>query len=210
MKTIIRTSLLFCILAFGLAGCRSKQAPTVEPTPAAEEVAPQWINVQIPVRLEVSQPVDFAVNGTAAMVRGKYIYMSFRLLGFEIAQAYADPNEFDIVIKPQKNWLQEPMGDRLKSRHLDFVTLQDAMLGNPKALEAVVPSSISVERTGTKTAPEFRFETKLKGMTVDVKISWDLEDARWNVERPATFSAPSAGSGYSKMTLKNATNLLGK
>lgn len=209
MKTILRTSLLVCILAFGLAGCRSKQATVAEPVPE-EELIPQWDNVQIPVTLDISQPVSFTVNGTATMVRGEYIYMSFRLMGFEVAQAYMDPHEADLVIKPMKTWIQEPVSDRLSSRNTDFVTLQEAMLGDPKSLEAIVPSSVSVKRMGTATAPSFRAQTKLKGMTFDMTVSWDIDDARWDVARPATFKAPAPGSGYSKTTLKNATNLLGK
>lgn len=207
MKNILRSSLLICILAFGVAGCRSRQAQVVDSAPT-EEVTPQWSNVRMPVRLDVTEPVNLSVNGTATMVRGEYIYMSFRFMGFEVAQVYVNPDEFDFVIKPQKTWLQEPMGDRLTSRNTDFLTVQEAMLGNPMALEAIVPKSVSLKRSGTATVPEFSIHTKLSGMAVDLTVSWNLNEARWNVERPAAFTAP--GSGYSKMTLKKATNLLGK
>ncbi len=208
MKKILRTTLLVGLMLVGLAGCRSAKKAADQPGRIAQpEVVetPKWENVTFPVRLNIIQPMGFALNGTATLVRDKYIYVSFRMLGFEIAQAYVSPEQMDLVMKqPQKMWIEEPMANRFKEHKLSFSVLQEALLGDV-AVRDELPALLQCG--GTETAPQFRLQTKMKGMQLDVVLECMLDDARWNVDRPATFSAPG---GISKSTIQNAAALLGR
>ncbi len=201
------TFILGLLAVFILAGCRSqKQTSTAPVEPAAEE--PTWANVSMPVRVSIVEPVKFALNGTATMVRGEYVLVSFRTFGFEVATVCLTPEELNLVMKmPSKVWVQEPVGERLRSRGLQFSTLQEAMLGNNSVLSRL-PKSVDVAMGGTETAPEVTLKTTLKGKKFEVTLAWDLDAAKWNRENPATFSTP--GSGYKRMTLESAAKMLGK
>ncbi|MDE7335271.1 MAG: DUF4292 domain-containing protein [Muribaculaceae bacterium] len=207
MKKILRITLFAALLTLGLAGCRSSKNATEVPDTVQPSVVetPQWNNVTFPVRVNIIQPLGISLNGTATLVRDQYVYVSMRMLGFEVAQFYVTPGGIDLVAKqPQKMWVEEPMGDRLKSADVDFLTIQEALLGNREA-QAKLPASLQCG--GSETAPQFRLQTKLKNMQVDVVLDCQLADARWNVERPANFSAPS---GIAKTTLQNAAGSLGR
>lgn len=189
MKATTKVIALVALLAVGFSGCRSKQAVETSVQPAPEEqVVEKWRNVQMPVSLIINQPLGMSLSGTATMVNNQYIYMSFRLLGFEVAQANLTPDEVDFVLKqPEKIWLKEPVGDKLAAMDLTFEKLQQMMLDDD----------------------EYSLKTTAAGRNIDVTLRWNRDDARWNVERPAAFSAP--GSNYKKMTLQSAkTKLLGK
>lgn len=187
MKPTTKVIALVALLALGFTACRSKQVvdTTVEPAPD-EQVVEQWRNVQMPVSLIINQPLGMSLSGTATMVNNQYIYMSFRLLGFEVAQANLTPDEVDFVLKqPEKIWFKEPVGNRLENMGLTFEKLQQIMLDDE----------------------EYSLKTTAGGKTVDVTLRWRRDDARWNIVRPARFAAP--GENYKKMTLQNAKKFLG-
>lgn len=187
MKATTKVIAVIALLALGVAGCRSKQAveTSVEPAPG-EQVVERWKNVQMPVTLIMNQPLGISLNGTATMVNDQYIFMSFRMLGFEVAQANLTPDEVDFILKqPDKIWLKEPVGDRLESMGLTFGKLQQMMLDDD----------------------EYSLKTTASGKTIDVTLRWRRDDARWNIESPARFSAP--GGNYKKMTFQSAKKLIG-
>lgn len=187
MRKIIKYIAIIAVAALGLTGCRSKQAAATDVAVEEQQVVGQWNNVQMPVRLLINQPMGISLNGTATMVRNDYIYMSFRMFGFEVAQANVTPEEFNFVMKqPDKVWFKELVGDRLQRIGLTFEKLQQIMLDDD----------------------EYSLKTTANGKTIDATLSWSRDDARWNVERPARFTAP--GENYKKMTLESAKQLLGK
>ncbi len=188
MNQFARYIIIALFAAFMFTGCRSKRAaaPAAD-SEAVELVTGRWSNVQMPVRLTINQPMGLVLNGTATMVRNEYIYMSFRMFGFEVAQANVTPDEFDFVMKqPDKVWFKEPLGNRLEQVGFTFEKLQQIMLDDD----------------------EYSLKTTANGKTIDATLSWSRDDARWNVERPARFSSP--GENYKKMTLESAKQFIGK
>lgn len=203
MKTL--KLLLPVLILLALAGCRSqKQVTPEQPVEPVEE--PTWTNVTMPVRVTIAEPLKFSLNGTATMVYGQYVLVSFRTFGFEVATVCLTPDNLDMVMKlPQKAWIHEPVGDRLKSRGLKFTALQEAMLGNREVFSRL-PKSVDVTVGGTENAPEVTLKTTLKGRKLETSIAWDLNAAKWNQENPARFTTP--GSGYSPMSLESAMKIL--
>lgn len=204
MKKLIQ-SLIAILLIFAIAGCKSKQQETVVEPVAEEEVA--WHNVTLPVKVSVVKPQKMSFNGTATIVRGEYVYMSFRLLGFEVGAMNITPDEVDVVIKQlSKVWLQESISDKLKQYNVSFTTLQDAMLGDKNALNKL-PDAVNFTVGGSETAPAITFSTTVKNVALEATLTWTMESAKWDTDSPATFTEP--GSGYNKVSLQQAAKLLG-
>lgn len=202
LRFIFPLLLLLC-----MAGCRSAKQPAPEIEPEGGE-EPTWTNVTMPVKVSISEPVHFTMNGTATMVRNEYVLVTFRYFGFDVASLCLTPESIDMVVKmPQKAWLHEPIGDRLTKRGLQFSTLQEAMLGNRSVLK-LLPESIDVTPGGSETSPEITVRTTVRGRKIEVSLSYNLEAAKWNRQNPPHFTAP--GSDYTKMTLESAVKLLGR
>lgn len=200
---------LYLIIALAvllpLGGCRSGKQ-------GAEKLAEQeaaWSNVSIPVKVTVVKPQKLpSLSGTATMVRGKYVLISLRMLGFEVGQFYATPSEADVVLRqPRKLWLQTSIEDRLKRWKMPFTALQETLLGNRDFI-GKLPSEIKVDFSGSEEQPSVIVTGKAKGREIEVELSWNLKSAKWNVSSPKTFSAP--GSSYTKGTFEQALKSLGK
>lgn len=206
MKKLFCITLFVALIVTGFNACRSaKNAPVAEPVQPEEVEAQKWDNVTFPVRVNILQPMSFTLNGTATMVRDKYIYVSMRMLGFEVAQFYVTPDELDVVMKqPQKMWIQEQIGDRLQDHGISLLTLQEALLGERSA-QSKLPQTLQCG--GTDDLPIFRVQTKIKNTQVDMMLECRLEDLHINVAGPADFKAPT---GIAKTTIQKASTVLGK
>ncbi|MDE6146332.1 MAG: DUF4292 domain-containing protein, partial [Muribaculaceae bacterium] len=148
--------LLLLLVAFTaialLPSCRSKKSAVETNAQISAEEA-TWKNVTVPVRLELLEPQKISFSGRATLVRDEYVYISVRMLGFEVAQLYVSPTEADVVIKQiNKMWIQEPIGEKFARLNLPFQVLQEAMLGEPKAIERL-PKNLDLTVSGTKTSP---------------------------------------------------------
>ncbi len=201
MKHLIRIIAVLILLA-PVAGCRSSKQPKVE-----QEEQTSWSNVSMPVKIRVIQPKKFTFSGTATMVRGKSMLITLRFLGFEVGQAYLTPDMADVVLRqPSKIWLREPIGERLQRVGIDFATLQETLLGNRRLLSKV-PESIDLTVAGTELRPAVMVKTELKGKPVEVELTWDLEQAKWNQTDPPIFKVP--GSGYRQTDAATLMKLVG-
>lgn len=191
--------ILLSIVALALGACKSKQevAPVIEPA--------KWQNVSMPVTVTIDQPMSLTLNGTLTMVRGEYALVSFRTFGFEVASAEVTPRELNFAMKmPSKMWVNEPVGDRLKSRNIDFTQLQDDFVSE-NAPQISIPGLSVSTKNGTTT---IHVSTTAKGMKLSASMSYNINNAKWDVEKPATFSTP--GSDYRKLDLRSAAKALGK
>lgn len=208
MKKLLPIFITLSLIVLGLAGCRSrKEAVPAPPVPELVKVEePTWKNVTLPVRVSMVKPQKFAFNGTATMVRGEYVYISIRMLGFEVGSVYLTPEEADLVVKQlMRIWVQEPVGDRLKKAGVNFTALQETLLGDRTLLKKL-PAGVDLTFAGSETNPEVLLKTKLKGREVEVALSWDLDAAKWNRDNPATFRAP--GGDIRKVSASDALKLI--
>lgn len=198
MKKIL--SYLFLLLTvLSLPACRSKKAAESEGLLSREEAT--WRNVTVPVRFELLEPQNVGLSGRLTMVRGEYVYVSLRMLGFEVAQIYVSPTEADVVVKQMNRmWIQEPMTERFATFDLPFSTLQEALLGRKDAVEKL-PGGLDLTVGGTDKSPVLTLKVNARGKTLMGRMTLSLSDAQWDSARPAGFSAP--GSDYKKIGLKD-------
>lgn len=195
--------ILLPLLLIAMPSCRSKSnvAGGDSALTGQQEEAP-WQNVSVPVKVELLEPVAFSISGRATMVRGEYVLVSMRMLGFEVGQVYVTPEELDIVVKQlDKMWIQQPIGERFHKLGLPFSTLQDALLGDEAAIERL-PESLGAVASGSGKSPSLTLTTTAKGKRIRARLTVSLSEAQWDQPTPAKFSTP--GSSYKKTTLTEA------
>lgn len=181
----------------------------VHPSPAGQEgmVEKEWHNVTVPVKVELLQPKKMSLSGTATMVRGEYVLISLRFFGFEVGRVCVTPTDADVVLKqPSKIWLHESVDKAIKKLGIDFVTLQETLLGDRTVLKKV-PRNFKVDIAGTDQRPTVTVSTTLKGKPAQVCLSWELDKAKWNQSNPRTFETP--GSGYTQTTVEQLMKMVG-
>lgn len=192
------------VLLLPLGACRSGSNAVKQSERELETAT--WQNVTLPVKVAISKPYSVSFNGTATLVRGKYVLISLRFLGFEVGQLHITPEEADVVLKqPSKIWMQTSVGERLKKSGLSFTALQETLMGNRDFLSRL-PREINVEFSGTEKNPRVRVWGTFKGKQIDATLSWELSSAKWDTTSPRTFSTP--GSKYRKTTLEGALKAL--
>ena len=191
--------LLVALMGLTFPSCHSKKEVAGSETIANEDA--RWKNVSVPVKLELLEPQRLTLSGKATMVRGEYVYISMRMLGFEVGQLYLTPQEADIVIKQlNKMWIQEPAGNALTRLDVPFTVLQEAMLGNPDAISRL-PENVDLTVGGTKETPVLTMRINKGTQTVMGRMTLSLADARWDESSPAGFVTP--GKEYTRLGIKD-------
>ena len=121
--------------AGGLSG--EAEAPVSHSTAPMAELAAMalaasysdWTDVQMPVRMELTAPKNFAISGRASMVRGKAIYISMRMLGLEVASVYIDTDTVVVMEKLKKTAYVESLPKFTAAFGLTVGDIQDLLLG---------------------------------------------------------------------------------
>ncbi len=201
----MKKSLIIILLSlFALAilpSCRSnKEISTITPELTVKET--RWRNVNVPVKLEVTEPQRITIAGRLSMVRNEYALISLRMLGFEVGQIYVTPEEADVIVKQvNKVWIQEPLADRLKALNVPFVTLQEALLGNQEAIDAL-PAGLGLSLSGSKEKPVLTLKLSPKGKPLVGSMTVNLNEAEWDATRVGAFYRPKE-SEYKKVSLRD-------
>lgn len=191
-----RLHLLIIIIACAaLAGCRSgKEAaegstslfdsPEISLTQRAEalaEASGEWSELNVPLKVEIKNPFAISGSGRAYMRRGKDIYISIRVLGFEVAVVYVDGKTVNIADKFNRRYLSEPIENILGTASITIADIQDLLLGR-----------VFVNGKGTFDA----------SMLNEVKLA-RASGSQWTI----TPKSKVAGATYS-FSIDNATNAL--
>lgn len=90
-----------------------------------------WTRVKLPVTLGLDSPGRFSVSGTAQIERGESVFMSFRMLGFEVAQLYVTDTRVMLIDKYHRKYVEEPTSTLLKGVNITIDDVQSLLLGQP-------------------------------------------------------------------------------
>lgn len=178
-----------------LAGCRSgKDALRGESSPqlgadvsltqraeALAQTAGEWNELNLPVKVELKSPFSISGSGRAYMRRGQDIYISIRMLGFEVLVVYIDSKTVNVADKFNHRYLSEPIDQLLGNVSLTVADIQDLILGR-----------VFVNGIGTFSA----------SMLDKVSLARS-SDSQWTI----TPKNKVAGASYS-FSVDNATNVL--
>lgn len=88
-----------------------------------------WQSVEVPVRLSVIAPASMDISGRMKMVRGEVVYISLRMIGFEVGKVMLTPDSLFISVSPKKLYVAEPLA--AVSRYVTLSNLQDILTGVP-------------------------------------------------------------------------------
>lgn len=136
-----------CLLAgmsISLIGCGSKKqaqstspAQTVTTFTAADThksldaYSRPWDKLRMPLTVRLSQPKSVSISGTATMVRGKSLTLSFRVFGMEVAVLYLTQDSLLAIDKFHKRYVMEPLAPVLGGFPVNIDNVQDLLTGRP-------------------------------------------------------------------------------
>ncbi len=238
MKKIIT----YCALALILSGChKGPKAPTnvgdIGPGQPINEVFAllentysEWEDVQMPVALSMSVPEKLSISGRATMVRDSAIYLSLRMMGMEVAQAYANPDSVWVVDKYHKKYLQESLSTLCGSYQMALDDIQDCLLGQAFPIDdsgvtgeykldvevpwltglyfvrmdpprAVAFSYAEMQETPAGLATDLvNISARMDSLSMSALIQWNFDKAQWNTGRTVEFKRP--GEQYKRVALE--------
>lgn len=89
----------------------------------------EWDDVTVPVKVTLTSPKSMSVSARAVMKRNRWISLSMRMFGFEVASAWIDNDSVHVVDRYHKNYLSESTAKAFGSVGLKVSDLQDMLLG---------------------------------------------------------------------------------
>ncbi|MDE7449369.1 MAG: DUF4292 domain-containing protein [Paramuribaculum sp.] len=91
----------------------------------------QWTRVKLPVTFGLETPARFSVTGTAQIERGESVFVSFRMLGFEVAQLFVTDDRIVLIDKYHRKYVEESTSKLLNGVNVTVDDLQSLLLGQP-------------------------------------------------------------------------------
>lgn len=105
-----------------------KARPVSQVQSLAESYA-GWQTFYAPFTLHAAKPMNVSVSGRASMVRNEFIFLSFRMLGFEVATVYIDSDSAVVADKYHKMMASAPLDALTSHTGMTVGELQDILLG---------------------------------------------------------------------------------
>ena len=212
--TSLRLHAAICVilasLSFILPSCRSGRAVT-QPQTSFEVKNDTWSNFYAPVTVEINRPLSLAVSGRASMENGKYIHLSMRFLGMEMAVVYIDADSVYFVDKYHHYLFAESLQKVLGSKYADMTIkdLQSFILGQKKIPDnnyvKVTPSGYISSPAG-QVASRMALDIETSKIDIDGSWEWSQYEVKWNdASRSVSFTPPS---NYTVITLDNLESFL--
>ncbi|MCM1333133.1 MAG: DUF4292 domain-containing protein [Bacteroides sp.] len=90
---------------------------------------PAWTDVEVPLNIDISSPVNFSISGRAKMVRGNVVDISLRMLGFEVGRLYLNSDSVFGYVKMSKTCIAESLGDLTAQIPMNISNVQDLLTG---------------------------------------------------------------------------------
>lgn len=141
MKNIL-FGILMMLLVVLMAACSAKKNVSESGRPSLQkramnvsEVASlaqrysNWETFHAPFSMRSTEPLPMSVSGRATMVRDRYIYLSLRMVGFEVACVYVDTDSCFFVDKYHKMLVTESLRSVTARTGLTVGDIQDLLMG---------------------------------------------------------------------------------
>lgn len=88
-----------------------------------------WQTLEVPVKVNISSPMKFSCSARMQMIRGRWLGISVRMLGFEVAYLTADNDSLHAYVKVQKRYVSESISRLFASSGYNLSNVQDLLLG---------------------------------------------------------------------------------
>lgn len=167
MKKIIYIFLATATLMTALSACHSSKSSVSESgdtTPSGDRAAKfdlakvidavpaEWTTLQVPLTIEMESPASFKAGAKAYMTRDSSIYLSFTILGMEMAAVQITNDSVLGVDKLHKRYVAESISSITANYPVSVSTFQDMLMG-----QIFLPG---VNTLTEKNLKEFKLRTK--------------------------------------------------
>ncbi len=88
-----------------------------------------WTDIEVPISIDISSPVNFNISGRAKMINGKSVDISLRMLGFEVGRLYINADSVFGYIKMSKTGIAESLGDLTAQIPINISNVQELLTG---------------------------------------------------------------------------------
>ena len=89
----------------------------------------EWQTLEVPVKVSIASPMKFSCSARMQMIRGRWLGISVRMLGFEVAYLTADNDSVHAYVKVQKRYVSESISRLFASSGYNLSNVQDLLLG---------------------------------------------------------------------------------
>ncbi len=130
--TMAIASLLFACSSTRNIVEQSKHDESIQPRSIIAQLAESyndWNDVNLPISIDIAQPVNFGFSGRATMIRNESIHISMRVFGMEVAVVHIDNDSTLVVDKFHKYICSVPTSKLTGNNKFTISDLQDMMLG---------------------------------------------------------------------------------
>ncbi|MBD5191306.1 MAG: DUF4292 domain-containing protein [Bacteroidales bacterium] len=169
MKKTLYILLTAVILLTGVSSCKSTRQSSQSQTglPSASgsgkpdmaavigSESASWTTLQVPMTLTTTTPASFKAGAKVYMTRDSSIYISFTVLGMEMAAIQVTNDSIFGVDKMNKRYVAESLNSITANYPVSVSTLQDMFMG-----QAFIPG---VKRLGDKNVKDFKFHSEDNG-----------------------------------------------
>ncbi len=174
------------IVTIGVASCSTSRS-TSQSTDAQYQAASvsdcfkaltatysDWQQINVPIKVAIESPTKLSASGRAYMQRDKYIYISMRFLGMEVANAYIDTDSIIVCDKMNHRYVGESIRDLLAGADITLADLQNLLLGRAfiagdGSISASSSSKVSLKDNGDtwSITPRKKNKTFTYAFTID-------------------------------------------
>lgn len=198
------------ILIFTLSGCHSSRNLETAQSQANKN-AEEWSTLYASVNVTMEKPMAMGFSGRTTMHKDKYIHLSMRFLGMEVAAMYLDTDSAYFVDKYHKYLFAEPLQTILGSKYKNYTLgdIQNILLGQKKFKDSenvkIEPSEF-VNTVVGRIASNVTVSAKIPDGDIIGRIDWNPVKAEWNnANRNISFKVPA---NYQRITLDNLESIL--
>ncbi len=143
MKKRFYIFLIITLPLIGMISCKSNKSNVSSPavnqtsasdgytslTSAIENIPTDWNTLQVPVSLSTDKPTSFKASARAYMTRDSSIYLSFTLLGMEMAALQITNDSIFAVDKMHRRYVSEDIRTLTTNYPVSVSTLQNLFMG---------------------------------------------------------------------------------
>lgn len=167
-------AMLYGLMSTGCSSGKSTQS-TPYPTEAPADIALQtpqqrysalcqsygeWFDVSMPVKLSLRSPKRLSLSAKAEMKHGQWIYMSVRMLGFEVASIWVDNDSIHAIDRYHKAYLSESLHRLFGNSGATISDVQNLILGR----------GFILGNNGGMLTPELETKVKTEGSATELLL----------------------------------------
>ena len=204
-------AIVCAIFITAMTSCGSSRASS--DTTVTYNKQADWSTLYASMNLNLDKPMEMGFSTRATMENNKYIHLSMRMLGIEVAALYMDNDSIFFVDKYNKYYFAEPLKFLLGSKYADMTIgdIQQIVLGQqtvPETQKVQITPSDFVSTPAGNVASLLTIVADTPQANIQGSVEWKPASAKWNEpNRKANFKLPD---NYRRITPDNLKSMLKK